>query len=568
MSIVENLAKTDNRASLLHCLLHWEKQQPDAIYFTQPLPQGSTITFTWREVADQVRRMAAHLQSLDLPPRSHIAIYGKNSAHWIMADLAIWMAGHVSVPLYPTLNAETAKYVLEHSEAKLLFIGKLDGKSDSWQQVRTIIPRDLPCIGLPLSPACEATPWQDIIRATAPMQNAVLPAPDALATIVYTSGSTGLPKGVMHSFSTMLAPTQGMHELFEITPRDRLLSYLPLAHVAERNFVETLSLYFGCQVFFANTLETFVDDLCRAQPTLFFSVPRLWTKFYQGINEKLPPRLQKLLFRAPLIHRVVKKGLLKKLGLQHVRVALTGSAPLPAGIINWYRRLGLELIEVYGMSENFGYSHMTRPGEMRIGYVGRTNPGVECRIDPDSGEVLVKSPGTMPGYFKNPEKTAEDILPDGFLRTGDMGEQDAQGNLRITGRVKDIFKTAKGKYVAPVPIEQVLASHPLIEAICVGGGSLPQPVAFVMPAESVRAELAQGGGRGELEQTLQDLLKTTNTTLEPHEKLDFLVVIREPWTMENGLLTPTLKIRRNLIEARYEARLEGWSRQGRPVVWE
>jgi long-chain acyl-CoA synthetase len=551
----------------LHCLLYWEKHQPQKNYFVQPLPSGEVVRYTWRQVADQVRRMAAHLISLNLPARSQIAIFGKNSAHWIMADLAIWMAGHVSVPLYTTLNVEGATHVLTHSDAKLLFIGKLDGKGDSWNEVKGIIPADLPCIRLPLSPDYDAPTWDHLIKRTAPLQNPTLPKADDLATVIYTSGSTGLPKGVMHSFRTMLAGAREFNNLFSISTKDRMLSYLPLAHAAERIFIEALSLVGGTQVFFAHSLDTFVADLNRAKPTLFFSVPRLWTKFYLGINDKISPNVQKVLFTLPVVGTFVKKKLLTKLGLDHVRIAFTGSAPLPLDIINWYRRLGLELLEVYAMTENFAYSHATRPGDYRSGYVGCAQPGVDCKID-ENGEILVKSPGTMLGYYKSPEKTAEDMTADQYLRTGDMGEIDAEGRLKITGRVKDIFKTSKGKYVIPVPIEQKLGNHALIESVCVGGSSLSQPVAFVMLAEAIRGDLAQGKGREEIDMQLKTLLAEINTELESHEQMDFILVVNDPWTMENDLLTPTMKIKRNKIEARYEPHLESWSKQRKNVIWE
>lgn len=564
---VEDMVEADSRATLLHCLLYWEKRQPHKIYLTQPLGNGKIIRYTWKEVGDQVRRMAAHLQSLKLPARSHIAIYGKNSAHWIMADLAIWMAGHVSVPLYPTLNAETAGHVLRHSEARLLFIGKLDGKSDSWSQVKEVIPAYIPCISLPLAPYCEATSWQDILRSTSPLEVVDLPEPDDLATIIYTSGSTGLPKGVMHSFTTMMQVARLMDAQFQVTRHERFLSYLPLAHAAERALVETVSLYVGFELFFAHDLQSFPDDLRRARPTLFFSVPRLWTKFHQGINERISPRYQRLLFRVPVVSRVVRKKILGELGLANVHLAMTGSAPLPASILEWYRQLGLELLEGYAMTENFGYSHVNRPGEVRVGYVGTVQPGVECKID-DNGEVLVKSPGTMLGYYKNPVMTAEDITADGFLRTGDMGEIDSKGRLRITGRVKDLFKTAKGKYVVPVPIEQKLGESPLVEVVCVGGGSLPQPVGLVMLSEDARVELTKRTEKLRIDQELRELLDNVNGGLEPHEKLTCLVVISRPWTMDNGLLTPTLKVRRQAVEAHYGAKFEAWEKLAQAVVWE
>ncbi|AXQ30138.1 AMP-binding acetyl-CoA synthetase [Solimonas sp. K1W22B-7] len=556
------MAQADEKATLLHCLLHWELVQPQAIWLTQPLGQGRTVDFTWGQAADQVRRMATHLRSLDLPPRSNIGLLGKNSAHWIMADLAIWAAGHVSVPLYPTLNAETAAYVLEHSEAKLLFVGKME---ELWPIVEPGIPADLPRVALPLAPAGLGPSWDEIVARSPPLAEVVHRDPPELATIIYTSGSTGRPKGVMISFAAMRATAAGVDQLYPLTTSDRMLSYLPLAHAAERVFVETLSLYNGFRVYFAWSLPTFLEDLRRARPTLFFSVPRLWTKFYQGICDKLPPQKQRRLFRIPLVSRIVKRKILRQLGLQDVRVAVTGSAPLSPQLIGWYRELGLELLEGYAMSENFAYSHGNRPGQVRVGTVGTVAPGVDCRID-DNGEILVRSPGNMMGYYKDPEKTAADLSADGWFRTGDMGQIDAAGYLKITGRVKELFKTAKGKYVAPVPIENQLANHPAIEAVCVTGSGQPQPFALLLLSPEARAQ-ADAGGRETLTTEFRSLLGDLNGRLEDHEQLDYLVVVAEPWTMDNGFLTPTMKIRRNVIEQRYLGQAETWASARNEVLW-
>lgn len=557
------------RQSFLHCLLYWEKHAPDSTWLVQPMPAGVVKEYRWRDAAAEIRRMAAHLRSLGLPPGSSIALVGKNSAHWIMADLAIMMAGHVSVPIYFTVNAETMRYVLEHSEARLVFIGKLDGKSDTWNDFRSAIPDALPKITLPLSPSLSCERWDQIISQQAPLTDAELldPAPGELATIIYTSGSTGRPKGVMHSHHSLIMTAYHSQALFQINSSDRMLSYLPLAHAAERCMVESTSLYFGFCVYFAGNVDTFLEDLRRARPTLFFSVPRLWVKFQQGINSKLHPRVQKWLFRVPVLSTLVKRRILKMLGLHHVRAAITGSAPLPPEVLAWYRRLGLELLEGYGMTENFGYSHASRPGQTRIGYVGEPCPEVQCRIDAN-GEILVKSPGTMMGYFKDSRKTAEDITADGFLHTGDMGETDSQGRLRITGRIKDLFKTSKGKYVAPVPIEQLLGNHPLVEAACVTGDGLPQALGLLMLAEETRAGLANGTlQKAGVASELHALLLETNAALEAHETLTCLVVMQESWTIESGLLTPTLKIKRPEIEKRYAAKLPEWSGMGQSVVW-
>ena len=358
-----------------------------------------------------------------------------------------------------------------------------------------------------------------------------------------------------------------LQQLFPLTTEDRMLSYLPLAHVAERLVVENNSTYHGFHVFFAESQESFVADLRRAQPTMFFSVPRLWTKFQLAVCDKLPLKKQKLLFRIPFLGRKVKRKILEQLGLQHVRVAFTGAAPLPPPTVAWYRSLGLDLLEAYGMSENFAYSHFTRPDNARIGYVGPPNPGVECRIG-DNGEILVKSPAQMMGYFKAPEATAESYTADGFFKTGDMGEIDEQGRLRITGRVKELFKTAKGKYVAPVPIENKLGSHPKIEAVCVGGANQGATFALVLLSEDQRKALAAGLDRASLAAELQAQMEQTNASLDPHEQLQFLVVVKDVWSIDNGFLTPTMKIRRNIIEKRYEPMTDAWFSARQPVVWE
>jgi long-subunit acyl-CoA synthetase (AMP-forming) len=549
----------------LHCLYYWAEHTPDNVYLTQPYPDGRIEDITWQQAADQVSRMAGYLNRLDLPERCNIAILGKNSAHWILADLAIWAAGHVSVPLYPTLNGETAAYVLEHSEAKLMFLGKMDGTADGWNDIREVIPDGLPIISLPMSPLTGQPEWLDIIATSDPAEP-WQPQLDDLATMIYTSGSTGRPKGVMHGFRAMASVADGLKKMFSASADDRMLSYLPLAHVAERAAVETQSLYYGFRVYFANTLETFQQDLQRARPTFFFSVPRLWMKFYLGVNAKLPIPKQKRLFRIPVVRSLVKKKILKQLGLDQCKTALTGAAPLSAEIIGWYRGLGLELLEVYGMTENFGYSHINRPGLVKVGSVGKTNPGVEHRIT-ESGEVEVKSPGQMQGYYKNDEKTREDTTGDGFIKTGDMGEIDSEGYLRITGRVKDLFKTAKGKYVVPVPIENRF-NHPAAEVICVAGANQVQPFVMVLLSDDARRELSQEDKRRVLEQELIAELEAVNVGCESHEKLAFAVLVRELWTMENGMLTPTMKIKRNVIEAFYAGKMEGWFGQNRKVVWE
>lgn len=567
--MTHNERKTMNdtpSTTLLHRFLFWEQTQPDAIYFTEPRPVGRVVDYSWREVGNQARRMAAYLKSLGLPAASNIAILGKNSAHWLMADLAIWMAGHVSVPLYPTLSADTARYIFEHCNTRLLFVGKLDGKTDGWNEVRKAVPADMPIVSLPMSPAAEAPQWDAITAGFQPLRDIHLAAPGDLATIMYTSGTTGKPKGVMHSFGNMMTYALGAGEFCGTNTSDRVLSYLPLAHAAERTFIEANSLCHGTHVYFNDGLETFTQDLQRARPTLFISMPRLWTKFYSAVCAKLPPREQGLLLEQSEASGALKKQVLMMLGLAEVRMAFTGSAPLPVEIVSWYRNLGLELLDAYGMTEDFAWSHCARPGEVRVGYSGTPLTGVERRIE-DTGEILIKAPTRMMGYYKQPELTAESMTPEGFFRTGDRGEADEMGRLKITGRVKELFKTSKGKYVAPAPIENKL-THPKLEAVCVTGPGHAQPFALMLLSPDARKELEDARGHAALIADLQALLDLVNATLEPHEQLSHAVVVKDRWSVDNGFLTPTLKIRRSVIEERYLPRAQAWSELGSKVILE
>lgn len=538
-----------------------EARHPNKRYMVQPLPGGQLQELSWADVGEQARRAANWLRARELPAGSRIAIISKNCAHWIVADLAIWMAGHVSVPLYPNLTAESVGQVLRHSEAALAFIGKLD----DWPSMVAGVPAEVPTIGLPLRPQGEFSFLWDDLQACTPIQDNPKPRADQLATIIYTSGTTGTPKGVMHHFSNFGFAANKAISLFGVGEDDRVLSYLPLCHVAERMFVELASIYAGQTIFFAESLDTFLEDLKRARPTVMFGVPRIWTKFQMGVYSKMPAEKLDFLLKLPIIGRTVGKKVLVGLGLDAVRYALSGAAPVPEALLNWYKRLGLDVLEVYGMTENCGYSHVCRPGKFKPGWIGQNSPGVEVRIAED-GEVQVRSGATMQGYYKDPEKTAETMTLDGYLRTGDKGEQDADGNLRLTGRLKEIFKTSKGKYVAPAPIENRLGEHSRIEMVCVVGDGMTQPMALCVLSDVGRSEAANSS-RGELENSLKNLLEQVNKSLDKHERLQRLVLVQEVWAVDNGFLTPTLKIKRAVIEGAYGERFGEWAERSEVVLW-
>jgi long-chain acyl-CoA synthetase len=548
----------------LACFYRWESQRAHEIFMTQPMGGGEVRDITWSEAGTEARSMATWIKAQGWPAGSKIAILGKNSAHWILSDLAIWMAGHVSVPIYPTFNGDALRYILEHSESKACFVGKLDDVS----ALKDGIPAGVALVALPLSPLVRNSEgWDAIVAANKPLKANTQRTGDELATIIYTSGTTGNPKGVMQNFTAMAWGLSSGAKRVSFTSNERMLSYLPLAHVAERILVEQGTLRYGGHVFFAESLDTFVADMNRCRPTVFFSVPRLWVKFQQGVHAKLPPAKLKFLLKIPLIGHLVRRKLLKGLGLDQCRLALGGAAPMPPDLLHWYRDLGLDLIEGYGMTENCAISHATLPGTYRPGTVGLPYDGVESRIDPNTGEIQMRCPAVMVGYFKDPEQTAATVMADGWLRTGDKGRVEPDGCLRITGRVKDIFKTSKGKYVAPAPIEDLLVTHPDIEACAVTGANFTQPLGIVMLSPDAVKRVADKDARAALTASLAEHLKAVNARLEAHEQLDCLAVIATNWTPENGMVTPTFKVKRPKIEDAYADQYAGWLQQRKPVVW-
>jgi long-chain acyl-CoA synthetase len=554
----------------LQRLYHWEGEQPQTVSLIQPMGGGVIKEFTRAEVGNQVRRMAAHLQAMGREqgwePGAKVAILSKNCAWWLMSDLAIWMAGYVSVPLYPTLAHETIAQILKHSEARACFVGKLDG----WEGMKPGVPANLPCIAYPVSPAdaiASFDGWDAICARTQAMPGHPVREGKDLATLIYTSGTTGVPKGVMHSFDNFAWAINTAVKRVPMGPEDRMLSYLPLAHVVERMLVEHGWLYSGMRLFFAESLDTFAADLQRARPTIFFSVPRLWVKFQQGVHAKLPPAKLQRLLSIPLLGGLVRRKILRALGLDQCRMAFGGAAPMPLALLEWYAKLGLPINEGYGMTENLAASHLTIPGQNQRGTVGPPYDGVEARIAPDNGELQMRSPALMLGYYKEPELTRQTFTEDGWLRTGDKATMDANGCVRITGRVKDLFKTSKGKYVAPAPIEDRLMLHSAVEACVVTGADLGQPLALVlMSAESVQLA-GDSGERDRLSTEFARHLDEINARLDPHEQLACVVLLKTPWTVDNGLITPTFKVKRNSIDELFALRYESWAGMNAKVIW-
>ncbi len=534
--------------SPLEYLYKWSDENSDLVYLREPIA-GQYRELTWKQTADQVRQMAAYLKSLELPEKSKIAILSKNCSHWIITDLAIMMAGHISVPLYPNLTAETLNKILIHSEAKLIFVGKLD----DFEVMEPGIPQDMPCVSFPYYPRDKHLQWDDLVEGVNPIVENVVRDPQDTATIIYTSGTTGMPKGVMHSFHNIsfvleyFSTKKGLN----MEMGQRFFSYLPMCHIAEKMLIEMGSLKVRGVVSFAESLDTFTQNLKDAKATVFLAVPRIWTKFEQGILAKMPLKKLNRLLSIPILSSVVRKKIKTGLGLENAKHVFVGAAPSPPKQLEFFAKLGIHIQEAYAMTENCCYSHANFPGKIQIGSVGQPFPHCDVRLS-EEGEIQVKHEAIMTGYYKEPEMTKETITEDGYLRTGDKGEIDGQGYLRITGRVKDLFKSSKGKYIAPSPIELMLSENQYLEQVCVVGNGMPQPLAIC-----VKSEIAPN--EEEFRNSLKDLLDSVNSRLDHHEKIARIIVVDEEWTVENGMVTPTLKVKRNEIDNAYGPHYEEWS---------
>jgi len=554
-----------NVKTLLDYFHQWEKKTPEKAFLKQPF--GKTWkTYSWKEVGVQARSITQALRSWNLPLHSSIALVSKNCPHWIMADLAIMMSGHISVPLFPTLNAEQLRQILIHSETQVIFIGKLD----NWKEMKEGIPSNVKVIVLPHLEGNDEIKgenflkWEDLLIQYEPYSGNYKANPDNLAIISYTSGTTGTPKGVMTSYYALAKVTELIEKIASFDPKDnRFFSYLPLNHITERVVVEAAALQCGGEIYFTESVDTFVKNLQDACPTHFLAVPRTWSKLQQGILEKIPQKKLDKLLKLPVISGIVKKKIKKALGLDKAKFILTGTAPIPAGLLEWYEKIGLDILEGYGMSENTAACTINSPGQKKIGTVGKAQEGAEIKIDPETREILMRAEWIMQGYFKEAELTAQTIDEEGWLHTGDQGELDEDNFLKITGRIKDFFKTAKGEYISPFVIENHFAHNHLIEQICIMGSGMPQAIALI-----VLSEIGKNASKEEIKEYFEKEVEEINTKVYAYEGIKKVVIVRDDWTVKNGLLSPTLKMRRSKLENKYQHYLEDWYKQKSFIIWE
>lgn len=549
--------------TLIEYFYKYEKNRANQPFLHQPI--GDTWeTYTWSEVGEKARRLATWLKKQCPKEKAHISIVSKNCWEWITTDIAIMMAGFISVPFYANLKGEQLREVIELGDIDLLIFGKTEG----WEDMKTGIPDGMPVakfrhyLGTPKIDI--GTDW-DTIMKEAPLQGNPVPDLKDIWSIIFTSGTTGTPKGAYFKHNKLVQllkhPANSYWNMLDENKEQRFFSYLPLNHLAERS-IEIVSIRFAGQMFFVESLDTFAQNLQYTRPTHFFAVPRIWTKFKQGILSKISQKRLDVLFRIPLVNGFLKNKLKAALGLDKTIICITSAAPMTAYDVAWWVKLGIPLSDCYAQTEGFAYATYTPVGKIKAGKVGKVHEGMELKIEAGTSQILLKSPLLMDGYYNDPEKTAETIQ-DGWLQTGDAGTLDSDGYLSLIGRVKDTFKSEKGQFIVPTKIEHQYSPNLDIEQLCLLGLGMPQPVMLIVPSERGAAK-----SKAELEKNLEATMLRVNENLARYTKVNTLVIMKEPFTTENGLLTPTLKIKRFNVHKKYERKLRDYCEDKRNVIWE
>tara|TARA_B100000963_G_scaffold267700_1_gene235906 strand:- start:4320 stop:5999 length:1680 start_codon:yes stop_codon:yes gene_type:complete len=541
-----------------------ENLHRDKTFLRQPFGD-SWEEYSYGEVGIYARKLASGLKSLGLRENAHIGLISKNCREWVIADLAIMMAGYISVPFFSNLTSKELNNLLEFGDVDLLIVGKVE----DWKNQKKGVPKDLPIISFPnyegFSDVTDGYQWFDFIEKHKPLENCHQPKLNDTWTIIFTSGTTGNPKGVVLTYlaldRTKVIHSQSNPLKVDFKGNNQFISYLPLNHIAERIVIEHTALRYGGQISFVENLESFVKNLQSVKPSVFFGVPRVYTKFQIGILEKLPQKKLDIFLKIPILSSLIKKKLKKGLGLINANAIASGAAPLPETLRTWFRKIGIDIINGYGMTENCAITSQLFEFD-RPGSVGKAAAEVEIKIDSNNSEILMKGPFLMKGYYKLPDLTKKTIK-DGWLHTGDQGKIDKDGYLYVTGRVKDLFKTTKGKYIEPLVLESYFTDISEFEQVCVVGLGLDQPICL-----GVLSDIGKEKTKEEIEGFMGEYLEKTNSKLPGYQKISTFVVVKDAWTVENGLTTPTMKIKRNQIDRYYDSNYSNWNNNDAKVVFE
>jgi long-chain acyl-CoA synthetase len=589
--------------------LFWDRvdRWPDrpALRFHQ---DGGWQSLTWRDYGDAVAEISAGLIALGVHPGDRVGILATNQVRWHEADVGVLSAGAASVPAYPTSASGQVAYVLAHSGSRVCFV------ADSDQLAKVLLRRhELPALehvvvldGVPDGLDDGFVIQLDALRErgrvllgeqpSAVQERASAIGSDAIATIVYTSGTTGPPKGAMLTHDNLRATIEAITAVVPIGPDDRFLSFLPLSHIAERTVSHFGQIVSGGETWFARSLSTIAEDLHACRPTVFFAVPRVWEKLQGAICSEVaetsgvPRRLADSYlalaaarhtdagpgapsFGSRMRHRVgywaldrlVGAKIRSQTGLDQARILVSGAAPIEPDLLRWFAGIGMPVAEVYGQTEDCGPTSLNPPGAIRIGSVGPPLPGVEVRIAAD-GEILVRGPNVCPGYFNDPQRTQELIDDEGWMHSGDLGRLDADGYLYVTGRKKDLIITSSGKNIAPQLIETRLQSEPLIsQAVVIGDGRSYLTALLGLEGEALARWASQLGKIADFEALVADpdlreeisaCVDRVNALHAPIEQIKAWRIIPNELTVAAGELTPTLKVKRNVVSERYAALID------------
>jgi long-chain acyl-CoA synthetase len=534
--------------SFTEYLDQWNAQCPDKVWLRER--SGDEFrNWSWGEAHTEINALASWLEQHLGSSGHRVGILSKNRPHWYFADFGSIAAGNVVVPMFTTLPGKTADYVMSFTEMKLLFVGE----TENWDQVQPVLPADIQLVCLPgVEVEQDHLRWEDIVAPHRGSKPTYQCQPDDLVSLVFTSGTTGVPKGVMQTHKSNIVPVSRFSEAFGADMGARYFSYLPLSHIAERQIVEGASLINCGEVHFNENMGTLLRDLPECRPDIMFGPPRVWEQLQQGIIAQFGSQ-EAIDAALAADSEGVGKMVREKLGLDQASYLLTAAAPTPPALIHWYDRFGIRLMEGFGQTECMG-PIVTNPDDRRVGSIGKPMPGCEIRISEDQ-ELQVKADGCSPGYYNMPEKTAETFV-DGWIYTGDKVKVDEDGFYYITGRVKDYFKTIQGKFVAPTPIENIFAENPHTEQICLLGRGYSKTV-----MTCVLSDLAQQQPGELIEAALRERVDAVNEATEKHARVGAVIVSTEPWTIDNGVLTPTMKIRRERIEELFGERAEDLARQ-------
>ena len=574
------------------------KQRPEAPAYCAKVG-GAWRATRWRDHAAEVKRAARALIALGATAGSTVAILGFNRPEWVVMDLAAMSVGGVPVGIYTTSSAEEVRYIAQHAGALVLLVEnraqweRFDKVRGELPSVKRVVFMRGPRVDDPI-----AATWEEFLALGDAVDEAEVDRrvdalePAGLATLIYTSGTTGPPKGVMLSHRNLAWTAQAALELTSGNGDDVLLSYLPLSHIAE----QMLTIHGGCTtgacVWFAEAIEKLPDDLKAARPTIFFGVPRVWEKFHVGLRAKLKeatgakarlvawargvatevhgyrnaskplPGLLELQYRAA--QKLVFSKVHTALGLDRVRIAVSGAAPLGTDVLDFFASLDLPIHEIYGQSEDTGPTSFNHPGATRFGTVGKAIPGVEVKFG-DDGEVLVRGPNVFLGYYKDADATAATLAGE-WLHSGDLGSLDGDGFLTITGRKKEIIITSGGKNITPVNIEFALKRDPLIAEAVLIGDRRPYLTALLVLDPDRLAALAKEHGAdpsavdpnapGIARDAIQKIVDEVNATFARVETVKKFHVLAKPLSIDGGELTPTMKVKRAVVQKRYAAEID------------